>query len=92
MADFIHRNSPPRLIWYSYLKNSFLKTAKPHDTEAILYREPLSNHQRTITPLRNCPSGFEKRTGPSMRGQSKKSTITNAMRLSLVVCVGYNQN
>ena len=54
---------PPRLIWYSYLKNSFLKIAKPHETEAILYREPLSNYQRTITPLMNCPSGFKKRIG-----------------------------
>lgn len=42
--SFICRNSPPVFIWYSYLKNFFLKIAKPHDTEAMLYREPLSNY------------------------------------------------
>lgn len=49
--SFICRNSPPVFIWYSYLKNFFLKIAKPHDTEAMLYREPLSNYRGIIAPF-----------------------------------------
>lgn len=69
-----------------------MKIAKPHDTEAILYREPLSNYQRTITPFMNCPSGFKKRIGLQWEANLKKVPITNATGLSVVVCVGYKQN